>query len=122
MAGLDAVLGRPDALVCPEPVEAHQGLRPFLDAAGSLRAERWLDADHDAVRPVCRHRTVDVYPDVLRALKAAAAGKWAVRAPRHEDAVLGRLASVFRKASHGWWPLVFAAAVRCKQAVGRSAA
>jgi hypothetical protein len=115
------VLGRPDAPVCPEPAEAHQGLRPFLDAAESLHAERWLDAGHDAARPVCHHHTVDAIPALLPALKAVGAGRLAVPAPRHVDAVLDPPASVFLKASHGL-PLVFVAAEPCKQAAGRFAA
>jgi len=114
------LLGRPDAPVCPAPAEAHLGLRPYLDVAGSLRAERWWDADPGAARPVC-HRTVDAIPALLPALKAGGAGRLAVRALRHEDAVPKRLASVFRTASLAWLP-VFAAAELCKQAVGLSAA
>ena len=94
------MLGRPDAPVFPGPAEAHPDLRPFLDAAGILRAEHWLDVDHGVARRVCR-RTADVIPAPLLALKAGGAGRLAVRAPPPEDAVLERLASAFLKASHG---------------------
>jgi|ERR1051326_715690 hypothetical protein len=119
MAGPDASLARLDAPVCP-PVEAHPGLRPFLDVAGSPRAERWLDADHGAARPVY-HRKAGAIPALLPALKAAGAGRSAARARRPGDVVPERHASAFLPENLDW-PLVFAAVEPCKQAVGRSVA
>jgi hypothetical protein len=97
MAVPDAVSARPDAPVCPAQAEAHPGLRPFLDVAGSPRAERWLDADRGVARPVCRHIPPAANLEVRPALKGVGAGKWAVRGPRRVDAVPNRLALVFRR-------------------------
>ena len=78
-----------DAPVFPEPAEVHPGLRPFLDAADIPSAERWLDADRDAARPVCRRRhKEDAILERHLGLKAAGAGKLAVREPRLADAAL----------------------------------
>ena len=119
MAGPDAALVHPDAPVFPAPEEAHPDLRPFLDVAGSLRAERWWDADHGAARPVCR-RKAGAIPETLPARKAVGAGRSAVRARRPGDVVLERLASAFLLENLGL--LLVSAAAPCKQAAGRSAA
>jgi hypothetical protein len=93
----DPAAVRVDAPVCPALAEAHPGLRPFLDVAGSPRAERWLDADRDVARPVCRRIPPAANLEVRPALRAVDAGKWAVHVPRRVDAVPDRLALVFRR-------------------------
>jgi len=113
---------RPDARACPELVEALPVPRhPFLDAAGTLRAECWLDADRGAARPACRRHMAGAIPVRRPDLKDAGAGKSAVREPSPADAVLDRLALVFRCLAAMLKPLG-AAAERCKQDAGRSAA
>ena len=92
------MLGRPDAQVCLRVVVGLRGLfrRPF-PALADIRpdAENLLDADHDAVRPVCLDM-VDANPEGLRGrCQVLGAGKLAVReqlrlAGVHRD----RLASV----------------------------
>ena len=80
--------GHPDAPVVLPEAEVHPGLHhhPYLGAEEILHAERWWDADRDAVRPVCPGR-VGASPEVRQDLKAAAAEKSAVREPRLAGAV-----------------------------------
>ena len=123
MAVPDAVPDRPDALACLASVEARPGLRPSLDAAGILHAARWSGADRGAVRPAVRRMAV-VIPEVRPDLKAAGAGKLAVREPRPEDAVPDRRASAVRQESLAGRvrPRAAAAAEQYRRAEARSAA
>jgi hypothetical protein len=84
---------------------------------------RWSDADHGVVLPVCRHRAGAI-PEARLVLKAAGAGKSAVRAQRLVDVVLDRRASDVPPA-HPEARLrlpVFAAAGPYTQAADQSAA
>jgi hypothetical protein len=85
------VLARPDAPVFPPEAVGHLGLlRPFPGVADSHPdAVSLLDADHDAVRPVCPDM-VDAIPEVRRGLpvrRVWGAEKLAVRELCLADAV-----------------------------------
>jgi hypothetical protein len=98
-AGLGDALAHPDVPVFPQAAVGRPGLRlPSLGVADSHPdAVSLLDADHDAVRPVCPD-TVDAIPEVHRGRSgrlAWAAGKLAGHGPRLADAVLGHLGSAW---------------------------
>lgn len=120
------MLVHPDALVFPAPAEARPVLRrrPFLGVAEILNAERWSDAVHDAVHPVCYHHMVDAIPEGRLGLKAEDAGKLAVRAQRPAGAVRALPAWGVLKASRDLLPAArfFAAAEPYTQAEGQFAA
>ncbi len=83
---------RPDAPVFPLAAVGHLGLLlPFPGVADSHPdAESLLDADHDAVRPVC----LDMVDAILEVHQGRSdrrvwgAGKLAAREPRLADAAL----------------------------------
>ena len=91
------MLARPDAPVFLQAAVGRLGLlRPFRGVADiRLDAENLLDADHDAVRPVCPD-TVDAIPEGRRGRPVQmdeAVEKLAVRELRLEDAVPAHLDS-----------------------------
>jgi hypothetical protein len=113
-----------DAPVFPAPAEVHPALRPFPGEAESLRVERLWDAGRDAVPPAAHHKG-DATPEDRPDLKAAGAGRLAVREPRLAgDGLVPVPASVFHLESHAWRlaAQVSAAAALYKQAEGRFAA
>ena len=92
------MLGRPDAQVCLRVAAVHQDLRlrPFLGAADIRRgAENLLDADHDAVRPVCLDMVGAILEGRWGLRPVWGAGKLAVRELRRlADVVLDHLDKV----------------------------
>jgi hypothetical protein len=108
MAGQGDVLVRPDALVFPPVEEGRPVLHrhPFPGEEEILNVERWLDAGHDAVHLACLDME-DAILEVHRVrlgLKAADAGKSAVREQRPVDAALALPAWDVLKASRGLQP------------------
>jgi hypothetical protein len=87
------VPGLPVAPVFLEPAAVHRDLHPYPGEEEIRYAARWLDADHDAVRPVCRHH------HKVGGTLAGGAEKLAVHEQHPEDAVRGRPASAARRAN-----------------------
>jgi len=117
-------LARPDAPVFLPEAEARPGLHhPCLGAEEIPREVRWLDVDHDAVRRVCPGMA-DAIPEGRPDPKVADAGKLAGLEPRLGAAALALPALDARRANRDLPRAAqfSAAAARCTQDEGRSAA